>query len=180
MIQISNSCINQNNHNLFFGEVEIRISNDGTPWSLDASALVILNVYEGGFFEVQLSTPARYIAIRRIGYNAHETIYRFFLGELRVFQHSNLLQSPGAKIMTDYVTPWDGTHSPENLIENLGNRSCSADFNPLIEPNTPTTEYSSCLISDESLMAAHGHKYVIPLEFSLPIHNKGILIVEGH
>ena len=101
MIHISNMCWTGYHHK-FFGQVEIRISNDGTPWSLDASAYVIPNIYEGGFFVVQLSTPARYIAIRRIGPNpSNGSDNQFFVSELRVFQNSNLLSTLDANIMMD-------------------------------------------------------------------------------
>ena len=80
----------------------------------------------------------------------------------------------------DEVTPWEGNYSPENLVTNLGNRGCSSLWNPLIGPETETTEYNSCLKSRKSLMSAFDHKYHIPFEFNEIIHNRGIFIVEGH
>ena len=90
LIFISNVCT-RDNWRRNIGKVEIRISNDGSPWSLDNSAFVISNIYEGGFFEVKLDAPARYIAIRRIGSSPNGII--FFLSEARIFEHKNLLMS---------------------------------------------------------------------------------------
>ena len=85
----------------------------------------------------------------------------------------------GATI-SDEATPWEGNYSPENLVQNLGNRGCSSLWNPLIAPITPTNAYNSCLKSSKSLKSSFGHKYRIPFEFNAVIHNRGILIVEGH
>ena len=79
MIYLNNRCLSGNSPK-YFGQMEIRISNDSTLWSLDASAYVISNIYDGGFFVIQLSTPARYIAIRRIGPNPfNSSDNRFYL-----------------------------------------------------------------------------------------------------
>ena len=85
----------------------------------------------------------------------------------------------GATI-TDEATAWEGDYSPENLVTNLGNRGCSAQWNPLIAFDTATTDYNSCLRSNESLMSAFGHKYHLPFKLNKRVHNRGILIVEGH
>ena len=67
----------------------------------------------------------------------------------------------GATIREE-ATDWEGEYSPENLLTNLGNRGCSAQWDPLIAKNTATTEYNSCLRSNESLMSAFGDEYHLP------------------
>ena len=104
MIYISNNCFGDNVRRTF-GKVEIRISNDGSDWSLDPSAFVISDIYDGGFFRVMLSDPARYIAVRRIG-TSPKGNNKFVLTEVRVFENTNLLMSIGSSILT--ATPWDG------------------------------------------------------------------------
>ena len=86
----------------------------------------------------------------------------------------------GSSIITSQVTNWESDFSPENLITNLGIRGCSSEWNPVIGVLTRTTDFNSCLRSNESLMTSNGDEYVIPIMLDERIYNRGVLIVEGH
>ena len=87
------------------------------------------------------------------------------MSEMRFFSETNLLQLITARVTAD-TSPCISGFCADNLITNLGNRGCSADWNPLIA-NFQLAEYNSCLKSDESLLEALDHLFVLSLELEL-------------
>ena len=100
---------------------------------------------------------------------------------MRVFSETNLLQLITARV-TAQTSPCISSFGADNLITNLGNRGCSAEWNPLISKENLDYEadYNSCLKSDESLLEAHGHLFVLGLELELNSFVSRLLYVEGH
>ena len=98
---------------------------------------------------------------------------------MRVFTHPNLLSTIGASITSDTSACSSG-YTAENLIKHLDNRSCSHYFYPLTDVMTPTAEYNSCLQTDESLLSAAGHQFVLGFELGLSSFVHKLLYVEGH
>ena len=138
---INNSCFNDA-FRQYMGESELLVGNDPQPWST-INQVVYEKIYDGGFFQIQLTEPVKYVTIRRKGKNpANES--NFYLSEMRVYEDPNLLQTVGVKITTDTSNCYTG-YAAENLITNLDNRSCSPNFNPLIGIQEPSTAYNSCL-----------------------------------
>ena len=87
---------------------------------------------------------------------------------MRVFSETNLLQITTARVTAD-SSPCISGFCADNLITNLGNRGCSSEWNPLISKEDPKQEayYNSCLKSDENLLEAHGHLFVLGFELEL-------------
>ena len=99
---------------------------------------------------------------------------------MRVYTHPNLLQTVGASITSDTSTCTAGNQA-DNLVNNLGIRGCSYIWDPLIDELTPTTNFNSCLNSDESLLTADGgNNFVLGFELNSNSFVHKILYVEGH
>ena len=155
------------------------MGNDPTPWSLTNT--LVATIYDGGFFNIKLCEPAKYVTIRRNGPKPPLISggYEYEISEMRVYTHPNLLQTVGASITSDtsYCT---GEYQAVNLVRHLDNRGCSQYWNPLIGNANTTPDYNSCLHSSESLLTANGHKFVLGFELNLTSFVHKILYVEGH
>ena len=84
---------------------------------------------------------------------------------MRVFTSANLLQTVGAAITSD-SSACDPAYPASNLVSNLDNRSCYYEWKPIIDEDATPAAYDSCLLSYESILSAHGHKFVLGFELA--------------
>ena len=87
-------------------------------------------------------TEGQYFSIRRSG-TSPDGLY-FSISEIRLYQTPNLVTS-ATKVLTTYTAT--SATSPDNLVNNLGNRANRVDFFPLIGYDT-LASFKSCFRAD--------------------------------
>ena len=177
-IFVNNNCKSNDQHRAF-GESELWVGNDPSEWSLVNT--LVATIYDGGFFNIELAEPAKYVTIRRNGPKDSSLSggHEYQISEMRVYTHPNLIQTVGASITCD-TSSCTEEYQAENLVRHLDNRGCNLNWNPLIATTIETLDYNSCLHSEKSLLIADGHKFVLGFELNLTSFVHKILYVEGH
>ena len=89
------------------------MGSDPTEFSTNNS-IVYIDIFDGGFFEIQDPISAKYVTIRRPG-TVPLTDYYYSSSEMLVYTMPNLLQKVGSKITQD-TSPVVAGSSAENLI----------------------------------------------------------------
>ena len=107
--------------------------------NLNSLAPLMFEITTTGFIELEAQPQGRYFAIRQ---RKQEPWY--ILNGMRVYQRPNLLQKvENIKITENTSKGLDG-FSAENLITNLGQRSCGNGQKAIIDNQGTQADYESC------------------------------------